>query len=156
MKKLALLRQTILDCGLNIQPEDVTAMVKRGKVISHYNRPDDNGNEKLKLQYDGTLLIMDFTGDIAALAYIISQWLRQNQPHHAPDCLKYEVDILNHNECDVVFTLSDLSETVTASETKDGKLIDSCPATHTDAIIRREGITELEGKVVQPPPPREI
>lgn len=143
MKKLSSLRKALLDCGLKIQPEELSTLVKKGQVISHYNRPDDRGNQKLKLQYDGELLIMDYTGDIAALAHIVSGWLRDNQPGHAADALRYELDILDHNSCDVLFIIADLTEIVTATDTDTGTLIDTCKDPITDAIIRPEGIVEL-------------
>ncbi len=145
MKKPASLRQTLLDCGLNLQPEDLTTLVKKGQIISHYNRPDDRGNEKFQLKYDLALFVMDYSGVPTALAYIVSQWLRENQPGHAPDAIKLELDILNHDSTDVLFTIADLTETITVSSTSDGTLIDSCPPVITDAILNPTGIQALTG-----------
>lgn len=143
MKKLKSLRQAFIDSGLNIQPEDLTTLVKTGKIISHYNRPDDRGNQKLKLEYTAELLVMDYSGDIAALAHIVSVWLRENQPGHAEDSVSFELDLLNHETADVLFSIKGLSEVITASETVGGTLIDSCKDPITDAIIRPEGVTKI-------------
>ncbi len=149
MQKLTSLRAALLDSGLDLDTKNLTVMAKGGKVTSHYQRPNERGNNKFKMHYDAQVFVMNFVGEVSALAHIINQWLDDNQPNHAPDIIHYELDILDHDTVDVLFTIKGITETITASETTDGTLIGSCKDPLTDPIYRKEGIVELNGDIKQ-------
>ncbi|PID61705.1 MAG: hypothetical protein CR974_04040 [Gammaproteobacteria bacterium] len=136
MNKLHHLRDTLLNANLGLSPENCTVFVKKGAVQHHYNREGDRGNHKFKKTFDAQVFVMGYTGDENAVLYVLGKWLTQNQPNHKPDAISYELDILNHDEADLLITIKDVTETITPVENEKGVYIDACPPSHVDSILK--------------------
>ncbi len=131
MKKPSNLRAYLLAKGLST--EQTTVVVDRGQIINFYsNHQRPSGKHKIK--YDLQVLITDYPADISPLSYWITQWVSENIPNHKADNIRFEVDILNHDSVDILFTISDVEEVIIACETEQngvkGVSIATCEKAH--------------------------
>lgn len=117
MKKLASLRAHILSIPseVKIDPDNLTTIGTEGAVLSH----SEGTNQHFEYQYNAEIMILNYTGDFLRLTYWVLQWMRQYQPNHEPDALKFQSEIINDNAVDLSFTIP-LTETIKAAKTATG------------------------------------
>lgn len=145
MRKIDALRQTLLQSGLDIQPEDIITRVTDGILFHYYRHPDAvsphavqsgapvrTANDKLLFKYTAELLIMDYGGAPEAVFHLVARWLSEWQPGHKPDCIKIKAEILDNNTVDLLLTIADLTDTYNPVDEADGTRIHNCPPTHLD------------------------
>lgn len=133
MKKIAALRDHLLESALDIQPEDIIARVSEGQLRHHYRHPDapaPPANDKIQLIYSAELLIMDYTGAPEAVFYLVAQWLSAWQPGHKNDCISIKAEILDNNSADLLITITGLTDTYNPVIEQDGTRIHNCPPKH--------------------------
>ena len=115
MKKLDQLREHLLQAPINIKADKLLSFVDRGKVISYAG----GDNQDFRFEYQGNIIITDYSDDADKLAFFIVQWYDQYQPDHKSDGFQFDADIINHKSVDVSITL-ELTETIAVTETATG------------------------------------
>lgn len=143
MNKLYNLRDTLLNANIGLSADNTTVMSKQGKLEHHYRRENDRGNNKFKKTYDIEIFIFNYAKDPNAVLWVVSQWLTKNQAGHKSDAISYELEILNHDECDLLITVADVTDIITAIDTEHGTTISSCPPQALDPIVRKEGVSKI-------------
>lgn len=123
MKKPVDLRQALIAAVpyLAKHPGRLHVFVDEGRIVA-------TGGESLSFEYQFTLnlVVTDYNLHADTLMVPILGWLRRNQsellfnPERRKDGFKFEVDILNHDTCDISIELA-LTERVIVKEV-DGAL----------------------------------
>jgi len=123
VKKLESLRVHVLSIQteLNIDPHDLETRAERGTVYSHAS----GTNQHFELRYRAEMLVMNYSGDPDRLWFWVLQWLKVNQPDHAPDALSFNADRLNDQSSDVLISV-DLTETIKVEKAPDGIRLHHC------------------------------
>ncbi|OSM94647.1 phage tail protein [Lonsdalea populi] len=129
MQKPPSLRRALTEAvpAISANPECLHLFVDNGAVIGTLA-------PSLSWEYRYTLnmVITDFAGDQNLLMAPILHWLREHQPDAlaSPDsrdpALSFEVDILNHQSCDLSINLK-LTERVLISERDGAQMVAAIP-----------------------------
>ncbi|WP_338616453.1 phage tail protein [Pigmentiphaga sp. CHJ604] len=119
MKKPASLRKHLTGAvpELKREPDKLQVFIDSGKIVSA-------GTKSLSFEYRFTLhlLLTDYQGSADAIMVPILAWLKIHQPELALNAnerekaFRFEVDILNHETCDIAIDL-DLTERVAVTQT---------------------------------------
>lgn len=128
MRKLQSARDALLASGLGVTADELLTFAEKGAVTNLCGPPDRNGD--FSITYHAHLIVTDFAGDVAALLFVVSQWLKREQPNAADDALKFHVDILDHKAADISL-LMELTETVTVTSLPEGLRISPDPMPKT-------------------------
>jgi len=115
MNKAKKLLDHLLASPLSLNRDDVMLVITNGNALSFASAE----NLHFKMRYEANLLISNDSGNADALLFILLQWLDANQPDHAEDAIKFEVDMLDHQRADVTINIT-LEEVVKVSQTATG------------------------------------
>lgn len=122
MRKPDLLRAALV-AGipeLALDPGNLVLFIDKGRV-----RAPMTAERGFAWTYDLNLIVTAYTGDPAALFFLVVDWLRVQQPAllapGATSGFTFEVDILDPRTSDVQIVLT-LDEIVTASPQEDGSI----------------------------------
>ncbi|WP_241086856.1 phage tail protein [Candidatus Vondammii sp. HM_W22] len=85
MKKLESLREHLLSSPIGLQEDDLLTFSEQGKVISFQGE----NNQHFELRYSANIIITDYSGDADQVAYLLLQWLKQNQPYYKEDAIEF-------------------------------------------------------------------
>lgn len=137
MKKIEQLRKQLLKLPfLKLKPEEVSVFVEQGTMLSYYARPDDiRTNDHFQLEYTASIIVMNYTGAPEALLHCVNLWLRENQPSHRNDSVKFQAEILNNDSVDIRITIEGIKDTFKPQINKKGTLIVECKNQYADPIL---------------------
>lgn len=139
MQKPMLLRKALMDAVPEFRndPDKLKLYVEHGNVISTLAPSLSHEH-----QYTLTVTVINYSGSISAVFVPILSWLRRHQhdgmanPDMRQDAFRYEIDIPNHESCDIEIALK-LTERTIVSEDDLGILsakdVDE-PPTHYDRL----------------------
>ncbi|WP_072281629.1 phage tail protein [Rappaport israeli] len=146
MHTLKQLRDTLLDAGIGIEPENISAFADKG-TVRHYpaRAGDPDCNSNFRLEYNATLVIINYARAPEILMHIVGEWYHRVQPGHKADGISYEAEILDHDSVDIRITIDGLIDTYKPNELVDGTLIINCANQAADPIIRQAGIVSVTG-----------
>lgn len=124
MRKLQSARDALLASGLGITADDLLTFAEKGAITNHCDQPDRNGD--FSITYHAHLIVTDFAGDVPALLFVVSEWLKREQPNAADDAIKFHVDILDHKAADISL-LMELTEFITVTSLPEGVRVSPDP-----------------------------
>lgn len=121
MKKLAALRQHLLESVLKIDAENLETFADAGSVESY-----EGDTQSFTLTYEANLILIKYTGDPIPLYLIILEWLKIHNPTSLEGGLRFDVDILDEEKVDLGFQV-ELSEDWLVEEQAGGRSITLAP-----------------------------
>lgn len=132
MQKINSLKAHLQNAALNIQPEDLSVRIRRGKIHAHRPKLDEAHNQHHQHIYDIEVLIQNYQGPLSHISTVILPWVYANCPAYEVEDISFEADQLNPDACDLLITIADITETVKVSNAilnnVKGKHINTCPA----------------------------
>lgn len=113
MQKIKHLRDYLLTEfeTLKQRPETVCLHEDEGVVYVHTGSENNN----FKIQYSAVITIYDTAIKKEQLAYVFSQWIKDNYPQHEPGTLSFSAEIITDAKSDITFSLP-LSEVIKAQD----------------------------------------
>ena len=130
MKKLGSLRSYLLQSALALQPDDLLTFAEEGKVISYSGET----NQHFQIEYIANIIITGYSGDVDEIAYLLLQWLKQNQPNHKEDAIEFDADILDQSAVDLSLKI-ELSEIIKVRTNEQGAYLKSCAEPNLAEIL---------------------
>ena len=122
MKKLASLKESLLQSPLGLQEDKLLISAKQGKLISF----PSEANKNFEIQYTASITIKDYNGeaegDVVAIAFSVLTWFKENQSNHKADAVTFETletNAGNFNTKDLILKLP-ITETIKVTETTQG------------------------------------
>lgn len=122
MRKLANLRQHLLDSPLRLKGTNLLTFAEQGSLEYHRNGTDDS----FEIRYNANVVITDFAGAFTALSFCLLRWMSEHQFDLEPDAIDFHVDILDSKKSDVSFKLP-LTEFVAATDVAGGTELNTHP-----------------------------
>lgn len=139
MDLLTDLHRTLTQGPLALPDEAVSAWAERGQLVSVAGAD----NRQFEVQYQGHLLVVDYTGDPKVIFWLAADWLDRVEPHHAPDALAFEAEILDRERTDVHLMIQ-LTERVIVAPSPGGHTLTSVRVpdlrAETDVLLREIGL----------------
>ncbi len=133
MEALATLRKHLLD-KLNIAAENVKTFIEAGDIYSA-SAQGANKNDNFRVTYKAVIYIDNPSDDHRYIFWIIAQWMNKHFPNRPAGSIKYEADILSHEESILEFTL-DLYEDIEVTVGEDKSVtLQSCFLIEDDPIL---------------------
>ncbi len=127
MEKLRALREHLLSSTLGIEPDRLLVFVDEGRIRSMCGKD----NRHFMLDYAANVVLTGSSVTASQAAFLVLEWLRDNQPDFSEHPIAFEADILDHDSADLALKVP-LSETIRVTESADGFDLSLCPEPNLD------------------------
>lgn len=125
MEAIKALREYILD-KLEIRAENVKTFVEGGDIFSAASQGGAPRNLSFRCNYQAIIYIENPKEDSRYIFWLIAEWMNAHYPNRPAGSIKFEADILSHDEHIFEFTL-DLYEDVSVEIGEDKSVtVTSC------------------------------